>query len=157
MSSMAKQKSTDVANVSLISSMFRIGLYKPAQGRIVRQVSFVAFMILAWLVSWNIGEIAFVAEMFSSDQSPISNWLCLLIFGSLGTWISYRIVNHPPFADFMIAVEAEMNKVSWPTWPELWKASLVVIFVIFSMALALFLFDVVWSWFFGEIGVRYIV
>ena len=31
-----------------------------------------------------------------------------------GWWISYRIVNFPAFADFLIAVEAEMNKVSWP-------------------------------------------
>ena len=32
-----------------------------------------------------------------------------------GLWASYRLVNVPAVADFLIAVEAEMNKVSWPT------------------------------------------
>ena len=33
---------------------------------------------------------------------------------AFGLWLGYRIVNVPQFADFLIAVEAEMNKVSWP-------------------------------------------
>ena len=33
----------------------------------------------------------------------------------------------PAFADFLIAVEAEMNKVSWPTRTELFRGSMVVI------------------------------
>ena len=32
----------------------------------------------------------------------------------VGLWAAYRVVNLPAFADFLIAVEAEMNKVSWP-------------------------------------------
>ena len=51
--------------------------------------------------------------------------------------------------------EAEMNKVSWPTRRELWNASLVVIFVIFSMAAFLFLFDALWTKVFELIGIRY--
>lgn len=61
-----------------------------------------------------------------------------------GFWIAYRIVNVPAFADFLIAVEAEMNKVSWPTRSELFRASLVVLFTIFTLALILFCFD--WFW-----------
>lgn len=61
-----------------------------------------------------------------------------------GLWITYRIVNVPSFADFLIAVEAEMNKVSWPTRSELFRASLVVLFTIFALALILFSFD--WFW-----------
>ena len=49
-------------------------------------------------------------------------------------WICYRLVNFPGFADFLIAVEAEMNKVSWPTRTELFRASMVVLFLIFSLA-----------------------
>ena len=33
------------------------------------------------------------------------------------------VVNLPVFADFLIAVEAEMNKVSWPTRGELFRGS----------------------------------
>ena len=56
----------------------------------------------------------------------------------LGLWASYRVVNLPAFADFLIAVEAEMNKVSWPTRPELFRASMVVLILIFALAFILF-------------------
>lgn len=33
----------------------------------------------------------------------------------LALWVSWKVVNIPVFADFLIATEAEMNKVSWTT------------------------------------------
>ncbi len=56
---------------------------------------------------------------------------------ALGVWASYRVVNVPAFADFLIAVEAEMNKVSWPTRAELFRASMVVLIEIFALAFIL--------------------
>ncbi len=62
---------------------------------------------------------------------------------ALGAWIAFRIVNIPSFADFLISVEAEMNKVSWPSRGELYRASLVVIVVIFLLTAILFTYDLV--------------
>ena len=76
-----------------------------------------------------------------------------ILLVAVGAWISFRIVNMPQFADFLIAVEAEMNKVSWPSWDELVRSSTVVIFVIFFLAFILFGFDLVWKAFFKIIGV----
>ncbi len=73
----------------------------------------------------------------------------LLLVASL--WATYRLVNFPVFADFLIAVEAEINKVSWPTRPELFRASLVVLIFIFSMAVILALFDLSWSLLFRKV------
>ena len=70
-----------------------------------------------------------------------------------GFWFGYRVVNWPRFADFLIAVEAEMNKVTWPSKDELTRASIVVMFTIFFLASSLFLFDIVWQQFFNFIGV----
>ena len=55
----------------------------------------------------------------------------------------------PTFADFLIAVEAEMNKVSWPSRGELFRASIVVMLVIFVLAAVLFGFDVMWEFLLG--------
>ena len=71
----------------------------------------------------------------------------------LGWWISYRVVHVAKFADFLIAVEAEMTKVSWPTKTELIRSSLVVIFFIVSLALILFAFDLIWRTVFQFLGV----
>ena len=71
----------------------------------------------------------------------------------VGSWLAYRIVNVPKFADFLIAVEAEMAKVSWPTRTELYRQSMVVIAVIFILVLLLFTFDLIWGTLFKWIGV----
>ncbi len=60
-----------------------------------------------------------------------------------GVWTSFRIIQWPLFADFLISVEGEMNKVSWPARNELLRASVVVMFVIFFLAFILFAYDYV--------------
>ena len=70
-----------------------------------------------------------------------------------GLWIAYRTVNLPNFADFLIAVEAEMNKVSWPGRTELFRASMVVLVTIFVLAALLATFDVAWAAFFKALGI----
>ena len=150
MSSMAKQKQQQASTGSFWSELFQFGLYKPNQGRIVRQVTFISIVIIACLSAFEIGKLRFLSEMFTG-----SNYIFPFALGLIGVWFAYRIVNYSKFADFLIAVEAEMNKVSWPSKQELWRASCVVIFVIFSMALALFLFDIIWTAVFEAIGIRY--
>ena len=76
--------------------------------------------------------------------------LGLLFFGA---WFGFRAVNLPSFADFLIAVEAEMKKVTWPGKDELVRAAIVVIFTIFFLAISLFLFDIVWQKVFVTLGV----
>jgi preprotein translocase SecE subunit len=72
----------------------------------------------------------------------------------LGLWMSYRMVNVPVFADFLISVEAEMNKVSWPTRTELFRASMVVLILMFSLAVILFCFDLLWKMIFTMLGIH---
>ena len=150
MSSMAKQKQGAAGQGGFWSELFRFGVYKPSQGRIVRQLSFLASAILSGLAAIELHRFRFFDQAF-----PGSRYVFLLIFLGIALWFSYRIVNYSRFADFLIAVEAEMNKVSWPTKQELWRATLVVIFVIFAMAGLLYLFDIVWTLVFQTIGIRY--
>jgi preprotein translocase SecE subunit len=79
-------------------------------------------------------------------------WLPGLLLAA-GLWIAYRAVNYPAIADFLIAVEAEMNKVSWPSRGELFRASMVVLFTIFFLAGVLFALDTFWQWFFEILNV----
>jgi len=70
--------------------------------------------------------------------------LPLLLLG-LALWVSWRIVNLPTFADFLIATEAEMNKVSWTTRKRLYQDTIVVLATMFLLAGYLFIVDQVWS------------
>jgi preprotein translocase SecE subunit len=70
-------------------------------------------------------------------------------------WLAWRIVNIPTFADFLIATEAELNKVSWTTQRRLVQDTIVVLVTVVLMAGFLFAADQVWrkllSW--GPVGV----
>jgi preprotein translocase SecE subunit len=59
-------------------------------------------------------------------------------------YFSWRLVNVPVFADFLIATEAEMNKVSWTTRRRLIQDTIVVLVTVFLMTLFLFLVDIMW-------------
>src|SRR6185437_801650 len=67
----------------------------------------------------------------------------LLLAASL--WLAWRIVNVPAFADFLIATEAEMNKVSWTTQRRLVQDTIVVLVTVLLMAFYLAFCDVGWQ------------
>ena len=68
----------------------------------------------------------------------------LLIAATL--WFAWRAVNYPVFADFLIATEAEINKVSWASRRSLIRDTIVVLTTIILLTLFLFLVDIFWGW-----------
>ena len=147
---MAKEKS--IAVNPFFRELFQLGIYKRSQGRIARQVTFgvlaVTIAIAAWrlweaTISWHPGQTLGATNVDMVDR--LVRGLLVGSFAFAGWWVSFRLVNMPSFADFLIAVEAEMNKVSWPTRTELVRSSLVVIFLMFFMALILVFYDVFWQ------------
>lgn len=61
-------------------------------------------------------------------------------------WIAFRAVNLPTFAEFLIATEAEMNKVSWSTRKRLGQDTVVVLITTLIMTLFLLVVDLFWGW-----------
>jgi preprotein translocase subunit SecE len=106
--------------------LMHVGLYKRNQGRIVRQVTFAA---LAAIIAWGLLRLSLV---LTGKGAEYQFGLPLVLLATF-LWMSYRLVNMPAFADFLIFVENEMNKVSWPSRSELVRSSLVVIVMIFVL------------------------
>ncbi|MEX0978092.1 MAG: preprotein translocase subunit SecE [Pirellulales bacterium] len=132
---MAKEKN---ATINLfMRELFQLAIYKRSQGRIARQVTFGVMALGVLLAAWRLNE-------FASGRGHLLELGLPVVLGLVGIWIAFRLVNMPSFADFLIAVEAEMNKVSWPTRAELWRSSMVVILLILIVAALLFGFDVFW-------------
>ncbi len=148
MSSISKQKQ-EPARSGLLAELFQFGLHKPNQGRIVRQLTFAAIALLGVLSAWELYRSGTISGLGGAAH------FVLIGLAGLACWVAFRIVNYSVFADFLIAVEAEMNKISWPSRKEVWNASLVVMFVIFAMAAFLFIFDMIWTFVFEVIGIRY--
>lgn len=159
MSSMAKSKSKDEGVNwfgQFVGALCSIGMVKPSQGKVVRQVTFFALAILFALLAWEIGiQMPKLTEMMGLTWKAMAvHYTTFGIFLILGAWISYRIINIPAFADFLIGTEAEMRKVTWPTKMELYRGSVVVMVVVLGLAAAMFAFDIIWASFFRFIGAR---
>ncbi len=126
----------------LIAGMFTSSRYKRSQGRIARQLTFAAIAAIFAVAGWRMSE---------AGGDVTGKFLIPLAIVGLGAWIAFRVVNIPRFADFLISVEAEMNKVSWPSRGELYRASLVVIVVIFLLTAILFTYDLVLKFIVGKL------
>ena len=146
----------------LIAGMFSGSRYKRSQGRVARQATFFAIVAAvadgAWQLSGGAtteGWAWLVPDAMEANFSPriVGQYIVPALLMAFGEWAAFRIVNMPRFADLLISVEPEMNKVSWPGRGELFRASLVVLVVIFLLTAILFGYDLVLraviGWFLG--------
>ena len=124
-------------------------VYKPTQGRLVRQLTALAIWAIVLIGCYRL----YITVRGGFESAPWAEFAIPLSLCAAGFWFGFRVVNWPRFADFLIAVEAEMKKVTWPSQQELIRASIVVIATIVILAITLFLFDVVWQWLFAFLGV----
>lgn len=136
----------------VLPELFRFGLYKSRQGRMVRRATLICLAILAFF-----GCVALSGQLqavkVSSDLSaqyirvgiPAVVWVVCC-------WISFRAVNVPRFADFLISVEAELERVVWPGRQQVIQATIVVLVVMFSLGIFLTVADLLWKWLFKLVG-----
>jgi preprotein translocase SecE subunit len=75
-----------------------------------------------------------------------ANFVIPLLGGLATLWVAWRAVNVPNFAEFLIATEAEMNKVSWSTRKRLMQDTVVVLLTTLIMTLFLLVVDLFWGW-----------
>jgi preprotein translocase subunit SecE len=147
----------------LIAGMFSGSRYKRSQGRMARQATFFAIVAAVAVGVWQLSNGAttegwawVVPDAMEANFSPriVGQYIVPALLLALGAWAAFRIVNMPRFADFLISVEAEMSKVSWPSRGELFRASMVVIVVIFLLTTILFGYDLILraiiGWFLGS-------
>ncbi|WP_437202537.1 preprotein translocase subunit SecE [Planctomicrobium sp. SH664] len=127
------------AETSLIGELFQVRPYKPAQGRVVRQVTALAIAVTAVLIAYRLH-----ATALADSSEPIRRGIPAAI-GLLGVWLAYRLVNWPTFANFLISVDAEMEKVSWASWEYLKRATAVVLVTMVVLGGYLFFCDIIWQ------------
>ena len=134
---MAKNKQATTF-VGKIEWLFTAGLYKRSQGKVIRQTT---AGVIALVMVYG----AYTLSMANEGGEEALHFWVPGIIAIVGGWFSFRVVNWPKFADFLIATEAEMRKVTWPSKQELKRGSIVVIVTIFFLSAALFVFDGFWN------------
>ena len=131
--------------------MMRLSIYKYGQGYWTRMLSAVGFgtVVLAG-VFWLVAELENIRDpkTMRVTQSIVAISI-IAVAGALG-WF---LLNKPRIVDFLIATEAEMRKVNWPTRHEIVGSTWVVICGTFLMALFLWGVNMAFAYFFTRIGV----
>jgi preprotein translocase subunit SecE len=128
--------------VNLVST----DLYKPIQGRYARLYTGLGLGLIVAAGAYQVWQA-------SMEYTPAWRFGLPAAFAAVLGWLVFRLIHFPPFADFLIATEAEMNKVSWTTKDDLIRATTVVLTTVLFMALFLFLVDRLWTLILQMIGV----
>jgi len=154
---MAQTHDNQARSLGLWGELLTAAVYKRHQGRFARQATFAALALTVAVGAWRLYEFLQPATIGAPSDSAMGGllvpWLIVpAIVLAVGLWLAYRVVNLPRFADFLIAVEAEMAKVSWPSGQEVFRSSAVIIFLMFALAGILAAYDLFW-WF----ALRYVL
>src|SRR4051812_49150390 len=67
-------------------------------------------------------------------------------------WVAFWLVNSPKMAEFLIATESEMRKVTWPSRREVVNSTKIIILLTFLLGLLLALVDLGFMNLFHHIG-----
>lgn len=138
---------------------FSTAAYKKSQGQRVRRGTILGILAMAgpgiYILHYALGRGGdnhwFLRIPFTSPEVklvilPDVQFSLPIILAAAALWFAYRVVNYPVFADFLIATEAELNKVSWTTRKRLFQDTIVVLTTVILMTVFLFLVDALWSY-----------
>ena len=129
--------------------------YKKALGQKVRRLTILGILLVVGsgvyaLVSQGVLPHDWTLKLPFTDTVvtllPDAKITVPMLLLGLGLWFAWRMVNTPSFGEFLIATEAEMNKVSWSTRRQLTQDTIVVLITTIFMALFLLVVDVFWGW-----------
>lgn len=129
-----------------LANFFSTAQYKPKQGWYARLYTALGLGLVAaggvWQLYQNIKEYA------PGPRFGIPAALAVVL-----AWVIYRVVHYPVFAEFLIATEAEMNKVSWTSKDDLYRSTVVVLSTVLVLAVYLFVVDWFWLFLLRTVGV----
>ncbi len=109
----------------------KIEIYKKNQGRYTRGVTFLAVVGIALAGAYVL------SEQLAAMSAYLQYGIPVLVVAAISA-ATFWFVNRPRSADFLIATEGEMKKVSWSSKKEIFGSTKVVIVTAFIMAAILF-------------------
>jgi len=125
----------------------KIEIYKRGQGKFTRLGTLIGVLIIGGFGAAELSsQLKTVANPYIQFGVPAGVVIALSL---LVAWI----INRPSSADFLIATEGEMKKVSWSSRKEVIGSTKVVVVTTFIMAGVLFAVDLVLNVLFHRLGI----
>lgn len=138
------------------TGFFSTHLYKSMLGQKVRRLTLLGILVMLGSGIYTLVQKSLLPQGDWVLRLPFTDATVTLLpnaeatgaflLAALAGWFAWRITHMPNFAEFLIATEAEMNKVSWSTRKQLTQDTIVVLTTTFLLTLFLFVVDVFWGW-----------
>jgi len=147
--------------MELLKELFRFRRYKASQGRLIRRLTMAGLWVLFAVAAWKCTLMDFtgLARWLGQTGDAAGTFAFIFAYSLAGIvilcgfWFGWRVVNWVTFADFLISVEGEMAKVSWPGKAELQSSTIVVLTVFLLLSGMIYICDLVLVFLFRSIGV----
>jgi preprotein translocase subunit SecE len=133
---------------TLLSSLVSTEIYQWKQGKVLRRSTAGAILLAFVLASQALYHSVLYDNLGTTSATAV--YAAIVV---VGAWVAFRVINYPMFADFLIDVESEMAKVTWPSWADLQRATVVVLGTMFVFSVLLFGYDIAWQKFLEVAGV----
>jgi preprotein translocase subunit SecE len=141
--------SRGLEDTTFLGNLLSGAFFKRNQGQLVRRLTAIAIAVVLGFGCWSFN--AWIEN--SSDLPDVVKSIVPIALALAGFWLAFRVVNYPPFANFLISVEAEMDKVSWADWAYLKRATAVVLCTMVFLGFVLAAYDYLWFRLFTFIGI----
>ncbi|MBA3683934.1 MAG: preprotein translocase subunit SecE [Planctomycetes bacterium] len=120
-------------------------MYKWPQGRLIRVIALLVVLVVAGDLAWT-GSYAQFSTYFGADGGGNVRQLVLgIVFTVLALGVLIGGIAAAGFvaksADFLIEVEQEMVRVTWPTGPDLVRSTIVIAVMIIVLGIGIFAVD----------------
>jgi preprotein translocase SecE subunit len=121
-------------------------MYKWPQGKVIRTVCALLSVVIAIDLGYN-GAASQLVPYFSDEQGPwrqlaVGGFFAVLalvaLFGGL-----FAIAFHKRAVDFLIEVEQEMTRVTWPAGRDLVRSTIFIAVMIVTLSAGILLVDLV--------------
>lgn len=130
-----------------------LSIYKPGQGYYTRMLSAVGVGVIVLSgVAWLWEKMTTIDSIPRDQELYYQGGMAVIVIAFFGA-VVYFLLNKPRIADFMIATEAEMKKVNWPSKKEIIGSTWVVICGTAFIALLLWVINLGFAELFIRIGV----
>jgi preprotein translocase SecE subunit len=129
--------------------------YKGALGVRVRRLTQLGILLICGTGIYSLSNQGLVPQDWKMAMPGVDDPVTVLadaknllpwILFAVSAWLAWRAVNLPTFAEFLIATEAEMNKVSWTSRRRLYQDTIVVLVTTLLLTLFLLVVDLFWGW-----------
>ncbi len=120
-------------------------IYKRGHGYHTRLWTAVACLMLAAIGCYRLhSKLSLTGNPWVQNLVPAIVWAVL-------AWVIYWVSNRPAAADFLVAAEGELKKVSWSSKQQVVTSTIIVIFVVMLMSVMLGFVDVVFRLMFENV------